>query len=76
MGSSGSKSRKTHKKPQHLPKVGESARNHTSIHDERRGAVDAMGLSGLSKGARTAIITVVSIAFIAGVFAFTFIIFR
>jgi hypothetical protein len=73
MGSSGSKSRKTKKKPQHLPKVGSSANNHTSIHAERKGAVDAMGLSGLSKGARTAIITVIAIAFIAGVFAFAFI---
>ena len=76
MGSSGSKSRKTKKKPQHLAKVGSSANNHTSIHAERQGAVDAMGLSGLSQGARRAIITVVSIAFIAGVFAFTFIVFR
>jgi hypothetical protein len=76
MGSSGSKSRKTHKKPQHLPKVGESARNHTSIHDERKGAVDAMGLSGLSKGARTTIITVVALLFIAGVFGFMFFAFR
>jgi hypothetical protein len=73
MGSSGSKSRKTHKQPQHLAKVGSSERNHTSMHDERKGAVDAMGLSGLSKGARTAIITVVALLFIAGVFAFTFV---
>jgi len=73
MGSSGSKSRKTKKKPQHLPKVGESARNHTSMHDERKGVVDAMGLGGLSRGARTAIVTVVALLFIAGVFAFTFV---
>jgi hypothetical protein len=73
MGSSGSKSRKTGKRPQHLAKVGGSERNHTSMHDERKGAVDAMGLSGLSKGARTAIITVVALLFIAGVFAFTFV---
>jgi hypothetical protein len=72
MGSSGSKSRKTHKKPQHLSKVGSSQRNHTSMQTERRGAIDAMGLSGLSKGARTAIITVVALLFIAGVMAFTF----
>jgi hypothetical protein len=69
MGSSGSKSRKSRKKPQHLAKVGDSARNHTSMHAERQGVVDAMGLSGLSKGARTTIITVVSLAFIAGIFA-------
>jgi hypothetical protein len=73
MGSSGSKSRKTKKKPQHLPKVGSSANNHTSIHAERKGAVDAMGLGGLSRGARTAIITVIAIAFIGGIFAFAFV---
>ena len=73
MGSSGSKSRKTRKKPQHLPKVGSSANNHTSMQAERKGAVDAMGLSGLSKGARTAIITVVSLAFIGAIFAFMWI---
>ena len=75
MGSSGSKSRKTHKKPQHLAKVGETARNHTSIHDERKGVVDAMGLSGLSKGPRTAIITVVALLFIAAIVAFSFTVF-
>jgi len=73
MGRSGSKSRKTGKQPQHLPKVGSSARNHTSMHAERKGASDAMGLGGLSRGARTAIVTVVAIAFIAGLFAFVFI---
>lgn len=70
MGSSGSKSRKTKKKPQHLAKVGSSANNHTSMAAERKGVVDAMGLSGLSKGARTAIITLVSLAFVGAVFAF------
>jgi hypothetical protein len=73
MGSSGSKSRKSGKKPQHLAKVGSSERNHTSMHAERKGAVDAMGLSGLSRGARVAIITVVALLFISAVFAFTFI---
>jgi hypothetical protein len=73
MGSSGSKSRKTGKKPQHMAKVGESARNHTSIHAERQGAIDAMGLRGLSNGARIAIVTVVAIAFIGGILAFTLI---
>ena len=70
MGSSGSKSRKTGKRPQHLAKVGSSSRNHTSMQTERKGAMDAMGLSGMSKGARTAIVTVVSLAFVAGIFAF------
>ena len=73
MGSSGSKSRKTHKKPQHLSKVGSTANNHTSMSAERKGVVDAMGLSGLSKGVRTAIITVVSLAFVGAVFAFMWI---
>jgi len=69
MGSSGSKSRKTHKQPQHLAKVGSSERNHTSMHTERQGAMDAMGISGLSKGSRTAIIVIVTLAFIAAICA-------
>jgi hypothetical protein len=73
MGSSGSKSRKTGKRPQHLAKVGSSARNHTSMQTERQGAVDAMGLRGLSNGARIAIIAVVAILFVGGVLAFTFV---
>jgi hypothetical protein len=73
MGSSGSKSRKTQKKPQHLPKVGESARNHTSMKAERQGAIDAMGLRGLSNGARIAIVAVVAVAFVGGLLAFTLI---
>jgi hypothetical protein len=73
MGRSGSKSRKTGKRPQHLPKVGSSAQNHTSMRAERQGAVDAMGLRGLSNGARIAIVAVVAIAFVGGVLAFAFI---
>jgi hypothetical protein len=73
MGSSGSKSRKTGRKPQHLQKVGASAKNHTSMQAERQGAVDAMGLRGLSNGARIAIVAVVGIAFVGGILAFTFI---
>jgi hypothetical protein len=69
MGRSGSKSRKTHKKPQHLPKVGESAHNHTSMHTERKGVMDATGLSGLSKGTRAAVVTIVTVALIGAVFA-------
>jgi hypothetical protein len=69
MGRSGQKSRKTHKKPQHLAKVGSSEQNHTSIHAERQGAMDAMGIGGLSKRSRTAIIVVVSLAFIGAICA-------
>jgi predicted alpha/beta-hydrolase family hydrolase len=67
MGSSGSKSRKTKKKPQHLQKVGTHAGSEADMHRERQGAMDAMGVGGLSPGVRTAIMVVVGLAFIGAI---------
>ena len=67
MGRSGSKSRKTKKKPQHLHKVGEAPGSQGSMHVERQGAMDAMGIGGMSSGSRTLIITIVVIAFAAAI---------
>ena len=67
MGRSGSKSRKTHKQPQHLHKVGEAPGTKASMHAEREGAMDAMGIGGLSSGTRNVIIAVVVIAFVCAI---------
>ena len=44
MGRAGSKSRKTHKKPQHLPKVGTAQSEHYEQHQERRAVVGNFGV--------------------------------
>ena len=67
MGRSGSKSRKTGKKPQHMQKVGTHAGSQQDMHREREGAMDAMGVGGLSPGVRTAIMVVVVLAFIGAI---------
>jgi hypothetical protein len=67
MGRSGQKSRKTKKKPQHLQKVGTHAGSEADMHAERQGAMDAMGIGGLSPAIRTAIIVVVVLAFIGAI---------
>jgi len=69
MGSSGSKSRKSKKKPQHLHKVGEAPGTKGSMHAERQGAMDAMGIGGVSPGLRNAIIVVVVLLFVGGIFS-------
>jgi hypothetical protein len=68
MGRSGQKSRKTHKKPQHLHKAGEAPGSKSSMHAERQGAMDAMGIGGLSSTTRNIIIAIVVIAFVGGIF--------
>jgi hypothetical protein len=67
MGRSGQKSRKTKKKPQHLQKVGTHAGSEADMHAERQGAMDAMGIGGLSPAVRTGIIVVVVLAFIGAI---------
>ena len=44
MGRAGSKSRKTHKKPQHLPKVGTPQSEHYEQQQERRAVVGNFGV--------------------------------
>jgi hypothetical protein len=67
MGSSGQKSRKSKKKPQHLQKVGTHPGSESDMHRERQGAMDAMGVGGLSPGVRTAIMVIVVLAFIGAI---------
>ncbi len=44
MGRAGSKSRKTHKKPQHLPKVGTAQAEHYEQQHERRAVMENFGV--------------------------------
>jgi len=61
MGSSGQKkSRKTHKKPQHLAKVGTKAGTDAEMKARRRAVADGMGIGGAPPWVRyTALVVVV-----------------
>lgn len=50
MGRSGSKSRKTGKKPQHLPKVGTPQERHYELEHEQRAVVGNFGIHGKGAG--------------------------
>jgi hypothetical protein len=75
MGSSGQKSRKNKKSkgaahshnPQHLSQQNPAPGSKESMHLERQGAMDAMGIGGMSPGVRTAIIVIVVLFFIGAI---------
>ena len=64
MGRSGSKGRKTGKKPQHLPKVGTPQERHYELEHEQRAVIGNLGIH--RKGAGYWIAAILVILIVAG----------
>jgi hypothetical protein len=61
MGRAGSKSGKTNKKPQHLPKVGTPQEEHYELHQEQRAVMGNFGIHRKGAGYWIAVVLVVVI---------------
>jgi hypothetical protein len=61
MGRAGSKSRKTNKKPQHLPKVGTPQAEHYEQEQERRAVMENFGVHKLGAGYWIAAVVILAI---------------
>jgi hypothetical protein len=69
MGSSGQKSRKGKKKPQHLAKVGSATENERLQHAEREAVLENMGVGGATGVTRVAIWVVSGLLFAGAICA-------